>query len=108
MAREGSKKAEVVDLMRRPEGATLAEIMKPTGWQPHTVRGFVCGTLIKKLRAEASSRSAATKRSVLQDQVVVGSFFSFFAPLRFPSAAFLVCHRRNSGDSYRQLPLAQP
>ena len=47
-ARDGSKKAEVLDLMRRKQGATLQEIMKATGWQRHTVRGFVSGTLIKK------------------------------------------------------------
>ena len=47
-ARDGSKKAEVLELMRRAKGATLQEIMKTTGWQAHTVRGFVSGTLIKK------------------------------------------------------------
>jgi Protein of unknown function (DUF3489) len=54
-AREGSKKAEVLDLMRRSQGASLAEIMELTGWQAHTVRGFVSGTLIKKLGLKVES-----------------------------------------------------
>ena len=49
IAREGSKKGEVIELMRLSQGATLAEIMELTSWQTHTVRGFVSGTLIKKL-----------------------------------------------------------
>jgi hypothetical protein len=55
MAREGSKKSEVIDLMRRSQGATLAEIMELTSWQAHTVRGFVSGTLIKKLSLNVES-----------------------------------------------------
>ena len=48
-AREGSKKAVVLELLRRPEGATLAGIISATGWQPHSVRGFISGALGKKM-----------------------------------------------------------
>jgi hypothetical protein len=36
-----NKKAEIIEMMRRAKGATLPEIMEATGWQKHTVRGFV-------------------------------------------------------------------
>ena len=44
-----SKQAEVITLLRRPEGATIAEVVATTGWRPHTVRGLFSGTLKKKL-----------------------------------------------------------
>lgn len=47
--RPDSKKAKVVEVLRRAKGATLAEIMNATAWQAHTVRGFVSGTLTKKM-----------------------------------------------------------
>ena len=40
-AGRANKKAEVIAMMKRAKGATLAEIMEATGWQKHTVRGFV-------------------------------------------------------------------
>ncbi len=54
-ASEGSKTSQVLDLIRRPEGATLAAIMEATGWQPHSVRGFISGTLGKKMGLKIES-----------------------------------------------------
>jgi hypothetical protein len=48
-ARDGSKKATVLALLRRKNGATLGEIMKATGWMAHSVRGFISGALGKKM-----------------------------------------------------------
>jgi hypothetical protein len=43
--REGSKTAQVVAMLQRKNGATLAEIMEKMGWQKHTVRGFMAGAI---------------------------------------------------------------
>lgn len=41
--REGTKQEAVLAMLRRPEGATVAQIAEATGWQQHTVRGFFAG-----------------------------------------------------------------
>ena len=49
VTRDGSKKADVLALLKRKGGATLTEIMKKTKWQAHSVRGFISGALGKKM-----------------------------------------------------------
>ena len=68
VARDGSKAAKVLDLLKRPDGATLAELMKATGWQAHSVRGFLSGAVGRKMglnvtsaKAEDSERSYSVK-----------------------------------------------
>ena len=51
----GSKQAQVIAMLKRPEGATIAQICAATGWQAHTVRGTFAGAFKKKLGLEITS-----------------------------------------------------
>lgn len=57
--RENSKQAQVVDMLKRPEGATITQICEATGWQKHTVRGTFAGAFKKKLGLEITSTKEA-------------------------------------------------
>ena len=48
-ARDGSKTATILEMLNRPGGATAKELLKVTGWMPHSLRGFISGTLGKKM-----------------------------------------------------------
>ena len=54
-SRDNSKQAQVLAMLRRPEGATLAQICASTGWQSHTVRGTFAGSFKKKLGLDITS-----------------------------------------------------
>jgi hypothetical protein len=56
--REGSKTATVLDLLKRAGGVTSKELMQATGWQPHSVRGFLSGTVGKKTGLKVVSAKA--------------------------------------------------
>jgi len=58
-----NKKAEVIVMLKRPKGATLAEIMEATHWQQHTVRGFVSLLGSQAGLAIESSKNAAGERT---------------------------------------------
>jgi len=62
-ARRANKKAEVIELMRRTGGTTRAEIIEATGWQRHTVRGFVSLLASKGGLKIESSKNASGKRN---------------------------------------------
>jgi hypothetical protein len=53
--RDGSKTAKVLELLKRPGGVTAKELVKATAWQPHSVRGFLSGTVGKKMGLTVTS-----------------------------------------------------
>jgi hypothetical protein len=53
--RTGTKQEMLIAMLRRPDGATVPEVVAATGWLPHTVRGVVAGALKKRLGLVISS-----------------------------------------------------
>ncbi len=64
--REGSKTAIILDLIRRPKGATLEELMAASGWQAHSVRGFLSAVVGKKMRLKLESSKREDGKRVYQ------------------------------------------
>src|SRR5690242_18319814 len=53
--RSGTKQSAAINMLRAPGGATIAALTKATGWQSHSVRGFLAGVVRKRLRLDLKS-----------------------------------------------------
>jgi len=62
-AAPGSKQDGIIALLRRPDGASINVLVKSTGWQPHSVRGFLAGTVRKKLKLQLESQKVDGTRT---------------------------------------------
>ena len=75
MPREGTKQEQVLAMLRRPEGATVAQIAEAAGWAQHTVRGFFAGLKKKGHAVEVKSR----ERMVGPNKIGAKGSFTIYA-----------------------------
>jgi hypothetical protein len=62
--RAGTKQAQIIAMLQRPEGATVAEMVEATGWLAHTVRGCISGALKKKLGLPITAEKVESRGTV--------------------------------------------
>lgn len=62
--RAGTKQAQIIAMLQRPEGATVAELVEATGWLAHTARGVISGALRKRLALPITAEKVASRGTV--------------------------------------------
>lgn len=61
-----SKKVQIIELLKRPEGVTIKDLMALSGWQAHSVRGFLSATVGKKMGIKVNSTKREDGQRVYQ------------------------------------------
>ena len=57
-SRSSTKSEKIVRLLKRPSGATITDLQKVTGWQAHSIRGFLSGTIKKQMGLDVTSEKS--------------------------------------------------
>ena len=73
-ANPGSKQSRVITMLQSPAGATIAAMMQATGWQQHSVRGFLAGVVRKRLKLKLESKKVDDRRVYLVAKRAGGSY----------------------------------
>jgi hypothetical protein len=92
--RATSKQERVLALLRGANGATIATVMRTTGWQPHTVRGFLTGVVRKRLGLRLESEKTDGERVY---RIVAGKNSADAGPLAGAPRIFLAAGATNLG-----------
>ena len=66
--RENTKQTQLIAMLRRPDGATIAEIADALSWQHHTVRGAIAGALKKKIGLDVTSEKVEGRGRVYRNR----------------------------------------
>jgi len=89
----GTKTAKILDLLKRSGGASLDQLRKATGWQAHSVRGFLSGTLKKKmgLRVASNKLQAVSAPTASSPSNSAHAAATFLSPAVFLSFGLVQC-----------------